>query len=87
MTPGLEVKFACEEAEKAGSKMYFMGAEFNQNTWERLLHETRMNFTHYFWKRWVYGGHHFYGYENSENRLKLTRTTPSQYSEKCLDSH
>ena len=25
--PGLEIKFACEEAEKVGAKTYFLGAE------------------------------------------------------------
>lgn len=33
LAPGLEIKFACEEAEKAGAKTYFLGAELNQKTW------------------------------------------------------
>lgn len=41
--PGLEVKYALEAAEKVGSKIEFMGKEFNNETGERLYHETRMN--------------------------------------------
>jgi len=29
LKPGLEIKFACEEAEKLGAKTYFLGPEFN----------------------------------------------------------
>jgi len=29
MTPGLEIKYACEEAEKAGAKLHFLGPELN----------------------------------------------------------
>jgi len=27
--PGLEIKFACEEAEKLGARTYFLGAEYD----------------------------------------------------------
>ena len=29
LKPGLEVKYACEEAENVGAKTYFLGPEFN----------------------------------------------------------
>ena len=51
LKPGLETKFALEEAEKIGAKTYFLGAEFNEDTWNRLYHEKRMNFTSYLWAR------------------------------------
>ena len=41
LRPGLEIKFACEEANNVGAKLEFLGAEFNQMTWNRLYHETR----------------------------------------------
>ena len=47
LKPGLEMKFALEEAEKAGAKTYFLGAEFDGQTWARLYHETRLNALHY----------------------------------------
>jgi hypothetical protein len=28
--PGLEIKFACEEAEKLGATIHFLGPEMNQ---------------------------------------------------------
>ena len=49
LSPGLETKFALEEAEKVGAKKYFLGTEFDGVTWQRLYHETRMNFPHYIW--------------------------------------
>jgi hypothetical protein len=33
LKPGLEIKFACEEAEKAGAKLEFLGPEMCQKTW------------------------------------------------------
>lgn len=41
--PGLEMKFACEEATKTGAKLHYLGPEFCNKTWGRLFHETRMN--------------------------------------------
>ena len=49
--PGLQIKFACEAAEKVGSEIEFMGPEFDQQTWERLIHETRMNLPEYVLKK------------------------------------
>ena len=33
LRPGIEIKFACEEAEKVGTKLEFLGAELDQKTW------------------------------------------------------
>ena len=33
LRPGLEVKFACEAAEKVGANLSFLGPELCQNTW------------------------------------------------------
>lgn len=52
--PGVEIKHACEAAEKVGAKIGFMGAEMNGATYDRLYHETRMMFPHYFFKRFQY---------------------------------
>ena len=49
--PGLEMKFACEAAEKVGAKVQFMGAEINPDTYERLYHETRFNVPYFFLKK------------------------------------
>lgn len=42
-TPGLEIKYACEEAEKIGAELHFLGPELDNVTWHRLYHETRLN--------------------------------------------
>ena len=31
--PGLELKFACESAEKVGADLQFLGPELDQRTW------------------------------------------------------
>ena len=54
LTPGLEIKYACEEAEKAGAELHFLGPELNKVTWQRLYHETRFNIPHYLLRRFQY---------------------------------
>ena len=51
MRPGLEMKFACESAERVGANLEFMGSSLCKTTWSRLLHETRFNVPEYFMKR------------------------------------
>lgn len=51
LRPGLEVKYACEEAGWAGAELKFLGTELDKDTWNRLHHETRMNVFHYIYKR------------------------------------
>jgi len=87
LKPGLEIKFALEEAEKAGAKTYFLGPEFDQKTWARLYHETRMNIPHYLYKRFQYYGFINYTMERHENTIRLHNSEPSQWAEKCLDQH
>lgn len=40
-TPGLEVKYALEEATKLDSKLVFLGYEFDEFTWSNFYHENR----------------------------------------------
>jgi hypothetical protein len=49
--PGLEMKFACEAAEKVGADLQFLGAELNPVTYERLYHETRMTILNHLMKK------------------------------------
>jgi hypothetical protein len=84
--PGLEVKYACEAAEKIGANIQFLGAELNSQTADRLYHETRMNVPHYFFKRFQYT-QTFYTEENESNRQKIAQTNPQTFTEKCLDQH
>lgn len=82
--PGLEVKYACDEAEALGAKLLFAGHEFDNETWERLIHEKRINkrFQNIFrkmqlgkrWRKELY-----------DNVIKIETTTPAQFTEKCLD--
>jgi hypothetical protein len=84
--PGLEVKYACEAAEKVGAKLHFMGNELNHVTTDRLYLETRMTLPHYIWKRLQY---HMtpWGEELVSNRQKIAQSGPRAFTEKCLDQH
>ena len=50
----MEIKFACEAAEKVGAQLLFLGPELDIETWDRLQHETRLNLPHYLLKRLNY---------------------------------
>lgn len=46
-----------------------------------------MNLTHYIYKRLQYAGHIFWYSERKETINRLHNSEPSQFAEKCLDSH
>ena len=84
-SPGLEAKFACESAEKVGANLQFLGPELDQNTWQRLAHESRMNVVDYVIRRWQRYGT-FWTDETLANRQKLNTVGPVAFTEKCLDA-
>jgi hypothetical protein len=49
-TPGLEMKYALESAEKNNSQIFFGGVDFDPVTIEALRIETRMYAHTTFWK-------------------------------------
>mmetsp|Transcript_29170 Transcript_29170/g.36199 ORF Transcript_29170/g.36199 Transcript_29170/m.36199 type:complete len:219 (-) Transcript_29170:569-1225(-) len=49
--PGLEMKFACESAQKVGADLKFLGSELDADSQQRLMHETRFNAIEYFVRR------------------------------------
>lgn len=65
--PGLEIKYACEEATKVGAKTYFLGPELNGDTWNRLYHETRTTVFSYLKNYVLWYGH--YGYQAEKEDL------------------
>ena len=77
LKPGLETKFALEEAEKVGAKQYFLGPELDQKSWLRLIHETRMNIPHYIYKRIIYQGNVFWNKERYDIITRLSNSEPS----------
>ena len=77
LRPGLEMKYACEEAENVGAKLHFLVAELDQKTWGRLLHETRMNLPQYIFKRFQYAGHCFWDMERWETTSRMHNSEPS----------
>ena len=85
--PGLEIKFACEEAEKLGAKTYFLGAESCQNTWLRLYHAKDMNVLHYLKQRVTFLGKVSWDCERKEAIHRMQNSEPSQFSERCVDPY
>jgi hypothetical protein len=78
--PGLEIKYACEAAEKVGAKLMFLGPELNNVAWHRLYHETRINIPQTVMNTWRYLGTRWTTEARTENQ-KLELTTPSSFSE------
>lgn len=85
--PGLEIKYACEESTKLGAKTYFLGAEFNQDTWQRLYHETRYTLIGYLYKLCQYSGYWHWARERAEVIARLQNSEPAQFSEQCVDPY
>jgi len=86
LAPGLEIKFACEEAEACGAKLEFLGNEMDQETYQRLLHETRFNVLRFLYKKAAT----FYSkwwFEARENKNKISFVGPRAFTEQCLDEY
>lgn len=84
--PGLEIKYACEEAEKLGADLQFLGPELDNTTWHRLYHETRLNIPKMLFNRWRNSGGRWSS-EFRTNNEKLQLTNPSTYVENCVDEY
>lgn len=84
--PGLEIKYACEAAEKVGAKIHFMGADFDDRTCKRMTHETRMTIVDYVARRWQWRDTQYIR-ERWNNSSKYELVGPSAFSEKCMDQH
>ena len=86
MRPGLEVKYACESAERVGAQLKFLGPELHPQTWESLIHETRFNLPDYLLRRFQYAFSP-YSKERQEFNRKVALVGPAAFTEKCLDSY
>lgn len=84
LLPGLEVKYALEQAQKLNSKIVFLGEELDELTQEMLLHEKRFSllrglFNYIFMNR-------NYKLECFEISCMITVNGLSKFIESCLDS-
>lgn len=85
--PGIEIKQACEAAEKVGAKIEFLGPEFDQATWSRIHHDTRIgNVFDYFSGLWQYRDS-FYPVERDGHISRLRNVGGQAWTEKCLDTY
>jgi hypothetical protein len=83
--PGLEVKYALEEAEKQGSQVVLLGHELDQLTWDRLYHETRN--TVFRWLRGLWRMNRPYYGELVEHNAKLRNYGPTKFVESTCDQY
>ena len=82
--PGLEIKFALEEGEKAGAQLQFLGPELNEISWNNLYHETRYNplYTLINYLRDIFSPYYF---ERTDHIQKFHKLGASTFAETCLE--
>eukprot|EP00357_Protocruzia_adherens_P027441 CAMPEP_0114989396 /NCGR_PEP_ID=MMETSP0216-20121206/10173_1 /TAXON_ID=223996 /ORGANISM="Protocruzia adherens, Strain Boccale" /LENGTH=357 /DNA_ID=CAMNT_0002352367 /DNA_START=37 /DNA_END=1110 /DNA_ORIENTATION=+ len=85
LRPGLEVKYALEEAQKAGSKVINVGRELDSATYEKLFYEKRMDPINIIFRSlWL----NVYWYrEIMDNRRLLLSSGVRNYTESVMDNH
>jgi hypothetical protein len=84
--PGLETKYACEAAEQVGARILFAGNELDSDTRKRIAHETRLNVTDFFKRRWQYDDTQWIKEKENAWR-KMSFNGHSAFTEKCLDQY
>ena len=83
-TPGLEVKYALEEADKLNSKIVFLGDELDTMTQNKLLHEQRFSILRGFYNALMMNRD--YHVERFEQRSMIQVNGLEQFIESCVDS-
>lgn len=82
--PGLEVKFALEEAEKLNSKIVFLGNEFDHNTVLKFEHEKRYTLIKALYETLTLSN--AYNTEIRDVNAKVLEYGIKKFNESCLDS-
>lgn len=81
--PGLEVKYALEEASKLNSKLVFMGSEFSEETGNKILHDNRFTLFKYLYR--YLSMNNDYKHEIFSNSMILKNKGLRQFSESMMD--
>lgn len=82
--PGLEMKYACEEARRCNAKLVFLGPEFNDNTVNQIKHEKR--FTLLSFIRRLYSLRQAYKKESIEFSARVDQRGVVSFIESSLDA-
>lgn len=85
LLPGLEVKFALEEAKKLDSKLVFLGSEFDDLTVSRLKHETRSSLVRFLYNYFHMPNH--YKIEGADFKSILQNSGFNDYVESYMDRY
>lgn len=85
--PGVEVKYACEEAAKVNAKTVFLGLEFDRKTRDRLYHETRFTLLKSLINAWKIYGRASYAIELREMRDQIHTYGFKKFLESSCDQY
>ena len=79
------MKYACEEAERAGAKLQFLGPEMDPITQKRIYHDTRFFNIYTYLKNLIRYGLTEWTVERREHKKLLHMYGPRAFTERCLD--
>lgn len=82
--PGLEMKYACEEAQKCGSKIVFLGSEFDDWTLNAIRHEKRFTLLKFILR--IFRLKASYQNEGGELKIRITERGINNFIESSYDS-
>jgi pheromone shutdown protein TraB len=85
--PGVEVKYALEEANKLNSKVVFLGYEFDKKTVHRLHHENRNSILKALVNSWKLYGNTSYAIEMKEFRDQVHSYGIKKFLESSCDQY
>lgn len=81
---GLEIKYACEAAEKNGSRLEFLGNELSHETRQAIIHETRYNILSILYKK-LSQLDGLWAQELNSNKHKAANAGIRTFMEQCMD--
>ena len=85
--PGLEVKYALEEAASLNSKVVFLGYEFDDNATKRFMHETRFTVFKSLMKSFKFFNQANYASEYFEYKEQINNYGVKKFLESSCDQY
>lgn len=85
--PGLEVKYALEEANKINSKVVFLGSEIDVKTSTRFYHETRYTLLKFLKNYYQIFNNRLYGVEFTEWQRQINTYGIRKFLESSFDQY
>ena len=83
--PGLEMKYAIEEALKSNSHLHFAGMEINGSTLDGLAHEKRLNFVSFLYRWWFKNTSLAHWRREIDDELAMLNVSGGEAYAECID--